>query len=301
MNTLKKLLHPFDIIGNKLRESETNQRFSYEKYDLEKSARFSKEKGVSSDLICDKQVIVSLTTHGLRLYDVHLAIESIMQGTILPNKIILWISEDYKSLTLPVYLQNQQKRGLEIMYCRDVRSYTKLIPALHSFPDSVIITIDDDIIYPSDTLEYLINAYVQFPNCICSNFVREYPDSISRKNDYLLNDWPSNVRKPFIPSYGFFEGFGGVLYPPNSLNKEVFNEKIFMDYCKTADDIWFNAMALMNKTKVVYSNPHLSGFDYLDNMSVQSIGLKNNNFILSKMNAFQLKKVFDLYNLWDRK
>lgn len=97
---------------------------------MEKTVQNSKEKGVSSNLICDKQVVVSLTTHGSRLYDVHLAIESIMQGTIRPNKIILWISEKDKSVALPVYLQNQQMRGLEIKYCTDIRSYTKLIPAL---------------------------------------------------------------------------------------------------------------------------------------------------------------------------
>lgn len=299
MIPLKKILHPFDTIGEKLRESEIRQRFFTEKYDLEKTVQNSKEKGVSSNLICDKQVVVSLTTHGSRLYDVHLAIESIMQGTIRPNKIILWISEKDKSVALPVYLQNQQMRGLEIKYCTDIRSYTKLIPALQTYPDSIIVTIDDDIIYPFDTLEHLTQAHNLFPDCICSNFVREYPNSFS--GNELLNNWPANNQKPFTSSYGFFEGFGGVLYPPRALNNEVFNEKVFMNSCETSDDIWFNAMALLNDTKVVYSNPHLSGFDYLENKSVQSIGLKNNNYIHAKKNATQLKEVFELYGLWDRK
>ena len=31
---------------------------------------------------------------------------------------------------------------------------------------------DDDILYPHDLLEYLINAHIEFPDCICSNWIR---------------------------------------------------------------------------------------------------------------------------------
>ena len=56
----------------------------------------SKRKGTTDSKIAETEIIVSLTTHSYRINDVYLAIESIMQGTMLPNRIILWLSEEYK-------------------------------------------------------------------------------------------------------------------------------------------------------------------------------------------------------------
>ena len=41
----------------------------------------------------------------------------------------------------------------------DIRSYKKLIPALKNFPTDVIITADDDVIYPEDWAERLLKSY----------------------------------------------------------------------------------------------------------------------------------------------
>ena len=57
----------------------------------------AKEQGVSEKPLCDKEVIVSLTTYDKRYYDVYLTIESIMQGTVKPNRIILWLADEMKN------------------------------------------------------------------------------------------------------------------------------------------------------------------------------------------------------------
>ena len=129
----------------------------------------STETGITDEKYCDYEVIVSLTTFGDRIHNVHLAIESIMQGTVKPNKIVLWLSEDeFKGKTLPRTLLLQQKRGLEIKYCKDVKSFNKLIPSLIKYPDACIITIDDDVMYEYDIVERLINAHKKHPNTICA-------------------------------------------------------------------------------------------------------------------------------------
>lgn len=33
------------------------------------------------------------------------------------------------------------------------------------------------------------------------------------------------------------QGVGGILYLPHSLDKEVFNDDVFMDICLNADDV----------------------------------------------------------------
>lgn len=254
--------------------------------------------GTSASHISSEEVIVSLTTHDYRIYDVYLAIESIMQGSILPNRIILWLSNDYKNFTLPVTLQKQMSRGLEIRYCEDIRSYTKLLPALTEFPDSAIVTIDDDIIYPMDMLEQLVNAHNTSERCICANWVHNIPDHLKEKYVSLL-DWPMATGSVAESPLLFFEGFGGVLYPPDSLAKEVFDRDVFLDICRNADDVWFNAMSLLKRTKVRYSNPRPGLLKCLGNRDVQSIALRNLNSDNDCLNDVQIKNVFNKYGVFD--
>ena len=51
-------------------------------------------------------------------------------------------------------------------------------------------------------------------------------------------------------------GIGGVLYPPNSLYKDVLDEKLFKKLAPTNDDIWFWFMAILNgyRISVVQNN-----------------------------------------------
>ena len=268
------------------------------KYDeLSTKALSESRSGISNQKYGESEVIVSLTTHGKRIYDVHAAIESIMQGSVKPNRIVLWISEDYRKTILPLTLQKQTKRGLEIRYCRDIRSYTKLVPALKEFPDASIITIDDDIIYPHDILECLINAHKECPDCICANWIREFPRDLGKKYISLLK-WHQPPDFEDISERYFFEGFAGVLYPPHSLDEEVFNESVFLDICKYADDVWFNAMALKAGTKVKYAWKHYSIDSFINNEDGQCVALRHLNNEGELLNDVQIKSVYAKYDLW---
>lgn len=259
----------------------------------------STKRGTVETKIAEKEIIVSLTTHSYRINDVYLAIESIMQGTMLPNRIILWISDERKNVPLPITLQNQIKRGLEVRYCRDIRSYTKLVPALKEFPESAIITIDDDIIYPIDMLEHLVNAYNQTHDCICAHWVHTTPKDLLENYTSLLN-WPT-VKEPVEDSpLLFYEGFGGVLYPPNSLDAEVFNEDVFLNICKYADDVWFNAMSLKKGTKVRYAHPRPGLIQLIGNPEVQGIALRNVNSNGEILNDVQIKAVYKKYGIFEK-
>ena len=268
------------------------------KYDNLSSLALSESTpGVSNEIFGDSEVIVSLTTHGKRIYDVHATIESIMRGSVKPNRIVLWLSEDYKHIILPLALQKQTSRGLEIRYCKDIRSYTKLIPALKEFPEASIITIDDDIIYPYDLIECLVNAHIERPECICANWIREIPNNLGKQYISLLK-WPQLFNTDDISNRFFFEGFAGVLYPPHSLDAEVFNKNVFLDICKYADDVWFNAMALKAGTKVKYAWKHYSIDSFINNSGVQCVALRHINNEGSILNDKQIKAVYGKYGLW---
>lgn len=293
LRKLKKILHLQTTIHDTVVNCVDTQRKIDE---LTNCAKTSFERGVSDSAICDEEVVVSLTSFGERIYDVYLSIESIMQGTIKPNRIVLWLAEDSRSIELPIVLKKQMSRGLEIRYCKDIRSYKKLIFALKEFPNSTIITIDDDILYPYDFLENMINTHKCFPHMLCSNCVHPI------KPDYIYNNVPCSkwdvVTEHFTILDKFIaEGYTGILYPPQSLDIEVFSEDVFMDICKYADDIWFSAMAIKNNTKCVYSYPHAGFFKYVENPNVQSTALKNINRSGASLNTVQLKNVFQKYGL----
>jgi len=263
---------------------------------LEQNILHLKEPGSTHDRYCDHDIIVSLTTYGKRLYEVHLTIESIMEQTLKANRIVLWIDNSLKDKRLPVSLERLQDRGLEIRYCKDIRSYTKLIPSLKAFPDDAIITVDDDILYDFDVLERLINGHIESPELILANRMHFIKKKSNGQIDHY-NKWNQYVKQYEAHPNNFPTGVGGVLYPPQCFDEEVFRDDIFLDICKYADDIWFKAMALKKGTlsKSVFTK-NAKGEDYLINDDVQDVGLKQIN-VNKSLNDKQFNAVFERYDL----
>jgi len=269
-------------------------RYNIRAENLANHALYCNEQGISNEKYFNEEIIVSLTTYEKRFHEVYLTVESIMQQTVKPNRIILWLSEEMKCLKLPIVLQRQQKRGLEIRYCKDILSYKKLIPTLQHFPSAIIITIDDDQFYHFSLLENMINAYRNNPNIIyCGRMHRMKLASNSKPIKY--KKWSLGIKHHDISPLNFPTGSGAVLYPPDCLDKEVLNEEVFTKICKYADDIWFKAMALKNG----FMSKKIDTGDKIRNENVQESSLGQIN-VAKNMNDVQLKAVFDKYNLYER-
>lgn len=258
------------------------------------------ELGISKERYTTHNIIVSLTTYGKRINDVALTIESIMQQTMKANKIILWLDYSFQNNTLPQSLINLQSRGLEIDYCYDMLSYKKIIPSLKKYPNDAIITIDDDLLYDFDILEHLILAYKQHPEMIHSCRGHQMRKSDDKKL-CKYNDWKYEVKELGVVTNYFFTSGAGTLFPPHIFDSEVLNDKVFMDICRYADDIWLNAMALYNDVNVnkVYTR-NVKGRDFMVNMQMQDIGLNKKNTEGMMLNDRQLSAVFERYNLYNK-
>ena len=267
-------------------------------YHMKQTALKSTERGVTDAKISDHEVIVSLTSYSKRIYEVYLAIESIMQGTIKPNRIILCLGEDeFKGKQLPVFLQKQMKRGLEILYCKDIRSYKKIIPVLKKNPESIIVTIDDDAIYEPDLLENLLISYRENPECVsaCRTELIK-TDKYGKPLGYMQWGMKESVKYPSY--YNFLTGVGGVLYPPHCLHKEATNEEVFLKICPRADDVWLHAMCMLNGTKIKKAFTHdAHGVDFIYNVSphVGTLWAENQ---LDDGNDIQLRAVWEKYDLY---
>jgi len=244
----------------------------------------------------DVELIVSFTTYNKRIYDAHLIVESIAQQTIKPNRLILWLDENEFNLdTIPLLLLKQVERGLDIRFCPNYRSYKKIIPTLESFPESNVITIDDDVIYPYDFIEVLIRESKEYKNCVIANVVHQMKFDECGVQPY--EKWVLNA-KSSLPGYDVFPvGAGGVFYPRGVLGELVIDAQAFTNLAPTADDVWLKTMTLLqgHKSKKVNDNRDFS-LRFLCVESSQDIGLFHMNLNESK-NDLQIKSVFDKYDV----
>ena len=188
-------------------------------------------------------------------------------------------------------------RGLEVALCKNVRSYTKLYPALCNCPDSDVITIDDDIMYKYDLVESLVNTHRNYGDCIVAHRThRIILGTDGLPAPYTQWGWGGYYETPTF--LNFFTGVGGTYYPARSLDMEVYNADVFQDICPFADDVWFNAMAVKNGTRTVRAqavNP--CGEDYIENIEVQNAALCKLN-VDHGLNDRQLRAVLGKYNLY---
>lgn len=202
-----------------------------------------------------QKIIVSLTSFPAAIPYAVQSIRSILRGSLLPDKIILYLdTQDFPNGVIPVELKTliSESGILEVRFDpREIRSYKKLIPALEDFPNDIIVTIDDDIDYHKNMLRDLIMVHKQLPDSIIANRVRKI--KIDKPYSYWRKyKWYDFILKKYHFSHLALQtGVGGVLYPPNSLDKDMLNPEIFTRLAPTTDDIWFWAAAVSKGTYVV--------------------------------------------------
>lgn len=244
---------------------------------LEEETLRSREPGVTDERYCPEEVVVSLTSYGRRIEIAYMAIASIMRQTRKPNRIVLWLGEEERERPLPATLDLLKKRGLEVRYCHDLKSHTKLLPALKAFPDAAVITIDDDVMYNMELIDRLVRAHLREPRTVWgarATRIALGPDG--RVLPYKKwREAPAESASPL----NFLTGVGGILYPPHILPDEVHDEETFMRLAPTADDLWFKAMEMKAGAEVKKVAPRYGATseDYIGGIVRYSDGLAGKN------------------------
>lgn len=214
----------------------------------------------------ERKLIVTLTSFPERMYDIHFCIYSLLEQTLKPDEVILWLaSEQFPNAEkdIPEEVLNLKDKGLTIKWCSNLKSYKKLIPSFKEFKNCILITADDDIFYPKNWLEILYKSYLTHPNAItCHRAHRIKLDK--NKNILPYRKWAKKINGPNLSFLNFFTGAGGVLYPPNSLDDNVVNITQFTELAPHGDDIWFWAMALINNTKIYVAKNNIKSLTYVN-------------------------------------
>lgn len=201
-----------------------------------------------------RKLIVSMTSIPSRIDKVWITVESLLRQTYKPDKIILWLAEDeFRGIKLPEQIKKQQRWGLQICYCENLRSYKKFYYTAKNYPGDYIVTVDDDIIYAENMLETLVETYKKNPGCIICNrshYIKKYSEGLRAYNSWVKYKERKCIEdKPSF--YNFFTGCAGNMFPMFMLSKKVLDKDAFMELAPYADDVWLNFCAWISGIKTV--------------------------------------------------
>lgn len=229
-----------------------------------------------------------MTSYGARLQTVHLALESIAAGTVLPSRLILWVDTAEALANLSSELQRLVARGLEICLSDNHGPHTKYYQYLLSMDtfNAPLATADDDQIYSKWWLEGLIRSYDQYPdlvNCYRAHTIRFEGDSVAPYRTWR----PCISTKPSL--LNFATGVSGVIYPPFFLRRLKEIGAGFVSVCPNADDVWLHATALRGGVKIRQLWERQLRFPF--SPGTQDMGLYHSNVLLDR-NDDQIRLIY---------
>jgi hypothetical protein len=161
------------------------------------------------DVLAEEDVVVTLTTSPKRIDKIEPVIDSIMNQTSVPDKIVLNVPFVYKRNNstfgeVPDFLLNNPR--IHINRCEDIGPATKVLPTVKIVrPHTILISIDDDIVYPEDTIATLLEMSKIYPEAAITGNSRmplEHDDYLPHRRDET---------KPFQLAE-LVEGHASVLY-----------------------------------------------------------------------------------------
>lgn len=241
-------------------------------------------------------VVVSVTSYPARIDSVYQTIQTLKNQSVKPDKIILYLSRaefPKKRPSLPRNLTDLLDDTFEIHWIdKTLRSFQKIIPALREFPDAILVTADDDILYTENWLKLLLAAYSECPNIIHCH--RAHRIVFNKGKIAPYNAWKMSFKNESAVYNNFLTGVGGVLYPPHCLDKNILNESEFLELCPMADDIWIWAMAVKNHTKIHIINNSFSALNFVPG-SQDGQCLWKTNTVEKCYNDEQLQNVLTRY------
>lgn len=235
-------------------------------------------------------VIITFTSFPTRIEYVWIVVRCMKHQTVLPHKIILWLSKkQFPDEIIPQNLLNEIDNLFEVKFVdEDIRSHKKYYYASKAYPGKYLFLIDDDIFYPANILERTWEEHLKDPASVICNYGYRIGYN---KNGGLrpYNSW----RYVYNNTKGynlFFGSGGGTLISPSKLYEDFLNIDLARNLTPIADDIWLNAM-----TKLAGIPCHM-----LDNGPILPIIIPSNQRLTSLnlgecQNDKQIKSICEYY------
>ena len=131
------------------------------------------------------RVVVTTTTIPTREKSVVEMVESLRKGTVLPDDIYVNMPDWYprfKKGPDPAITEKLVSMGVKVNSCKDYGVLTKLLPTLkvETNPATLLVVVDDDVIYQPRFLEGLVKAHSEF-GCSVGYSGIYYPETMLQK------------------------------------------------------------------------------------------------------------------------
>lgn len=196
--------------------------------------------------------VISLTSIPSRLPLIERTLKSLMRQRMAPRRIVLnlprFSRREGVAYALPSFLDALQ--SVSVRWCEDMGPATKLLPSLlEELPDTRIIVVDDDRIYPPNLVEDLVQASEAAPGAALGMSGWVVPsDLVDRpttiwSNLRMLPPAPVRARRLSRPlRVDILQGLSGYLVRP-----AFFDLAAITDYAKApgaaffVDDVWISA------------------------------------------------------------
>lgn len=243
-----------------------------------------------------QRIVVSLTSFPARFPQLHFVIRSILVQTMKPDKLILYLDQEVNPDEVPESLKELQKYGFQIEYrAEKIKPHKKYYYAMREYPDHLIITIDDDIIYPKDLIEGLFLMHQKHPECVIATRAHrmtfDYKGNLDKYNHWEWEWWIEG--KPSMRLMA--TGVGGVLYPAHCMSDKLFDLELIKKLSLNADDLWLKVMQVLVGTKVVVCDRHLKN-NRLSVPGTQEVTLNAEN-VHQNANDIYMQQLMEFFSL----
>lgn len=238
-------------------------------------------------------MVISLTSFPARLPYIGPCLASLVSQLEPDDRIVLWLGKEEfpdgvagQPEAVRCFFQEFGGR-VEVRYTEDIRSFTKLVPALMAFPNETIVTFDDDIIYHPETLSRLRVAHQGNPSVIFAHCVSDlYAENGEwrRTGGTFGFTWCHKNLRMML-------GMGGVLYPPNSLSEIVTDMKLIANVTPKNDDFWFWYCATKKGTPILRAPNAISRPDMMGSVATIDALSAVNETDGDKVNRESLKRI----------
>lgn len=211
-----------------------------------------------SDLTLKSKLIVSVTSYGKRLETLDICLKSLINQTQKADKIIVYLTNDLTEADLPSKLLDLKHFGVEFHFIdQDLRPHKKYYYAMQEYPDDLIVTVDDDVIYDQELLEILVATYLKFPQSIIA--ARAHQITFTEAGNFApYNQWDWEATITNEPRMDLIAtGAGGVLYPPHLLDYDFLLDLNEIQRYLTVDDLWLKAAEVQAQVPTVICDQKL--------------------------------------------
>ena len=259
-----------------------------------KISRNRPETSMISDL-CKNRVVISLTSFPARIDKVYLCINSLLRQSVRADKIVLWLADTQfpNGRGIPENLKRLVGKDFEIRFCDDIKSYKKIFYSAQEYKNEIIITVDDDTLYPEDWLINLVNTYIKHPDCVCC--YRAHKMVLKSGKIAPYSEWIGLSPNETGPDLLLVPiGVGGVLYPPTYFNNVDFDFEKIKEMCPTADDLWLKAIGLKNGFKAVKVTPNSKEWFTIVSSQKQALMKTNVDHNMNDVSIENLQKYYKL-------